>query len=83
MGRKRKFSQEELDGMQRMRDAGKPVGDIAKAYCTTAHTVYDYTDGPVSNASIAELSAERDRVRLYVLDGIRKAWKTGRKPLKK
>lgn len=83
MGRKRKFSQEELDGMQRMRDAGESVGSIARAYHTTAYTVYWYTDGPISNASKSELSEEWDQVRLYVLDGLRKAGKTGRKPLKK
>ena len=44
MGRKRKFSEEEIAGMQRMRDAGESVGDIARAYGTNARMVYEYTD---------------------------------------
>lgn len=83
MGRKREFSQEELDGMQRMRDAGESVTDIASTYHTTAYKVYKLTDGPLAKLSITELFEDWDRTRVYVLDGLRKAGKMGRKPLKK
>ena len=70
MGRKRKFSEEEIAGMQRMRDAGESVGDIARAYGTNARMVYEYTDSKTPNDVIWDAW---DEVRLYVLDGLRKA----------
>lgn len=70
MGRKRKFSEEEIARMQRMRDAGESVGDIARAYGTNARMVYEYTDSKTPNDATRDAW---DEVRLYVLDGLRKA----------